>query len=280
MFSFIILHYKNIDDTICCLEALHATGFKDSHFIVVDNNTLNSQEEKLINKYTNDVLKLNNNYGYAIANNRGIEYAREKYNSRFYIIINNDVIIKQKEFLNIISNDYNKYNFDMLGTWIDSISGESVNPFPALRSKIQIEAELSKCNKLIKIYSSRLLTFLLNVYICFKHLIKKPIKPSNGALLEKNVPLHGCAIVFSKKYIEKYQYPFDNRTFLFHEEEFLYKRVINDKLISVYDPCLKVFHKEGSSIENDNKNNRKSKLFRESERLKSLKILLNDHCKK
>ena len=61
----------------------------------------------------------------------------------------------------------------------------------------------------------------------------------------------------------------------FQMEEFLYQRVINDKLISLYDPKLKVFHKEGSSINKSNKNERLSKLFREKTRLNSLYLLID-----
>ena len=92
-------------------------------------------------------------------------------------------------------------------------------------------------------------------------------------MLESNIPLHGCAIIFSKKYIDKYEYPFNNETFLFHEEEFLYNRVTKDNLISIYDPNLYVFHREGSSMKKKNKKSRLNKLFREKERLKSLEIL-------
>jgi len=98
----------------------------------------------------------------------------------------------------------------------------------------------------------------------------------NGKKIELNVSLHGCSIIFSDKYVSKYKYPFYNETFLFHEEEFLYNRVIKDSLISMYDPNLKVFHKEGSSINKKNKTKRLSKLFRESERLKSLELLLKE----
>ena len=72
------------------------------------------------------------------------------------------------------------------------------------------------------------------------------------------------------------KYPFYNETFLFHEEEFLYQRVIKDNLISLYDPSLTVFHKEGSSIKKSNKKERLSKLFREKTRLKSLNLLLKN----
>ena len=37
MFSFIILHYKNIDETIECLTYLQKLDLKDAHIIIVDN---------------------------------------------------------------------------------------------------------------------------------------------------------------------------------------------------------------------------------------------------
>lgn len=276
MFSFIILHYNNIDDTIECLMNLKSIANDDTHLIVVDNNTLSDKEKKLINTFTKDIVLLDKNYGFAKANNKGIEYAKKKYKSKFYIVINNDVFINQKDFLKQIEEDYDKYQFDMLGTYIDSPTGESVNPFPALKTKQEVENEIVRCKKLIKIYNSKFLTFLLNCYLNVKHLIKKPIKPVNGKKIELNVSLHGCSVIFSDKYVSKYKYSFYNETFLFHEEEFLYNRVIKDSLISMYDPNLKVFHKEGSSINKKNKTKRLSKLFRESERLKSLELLLKE----
>ena len=276
MFSFIILHYKNIDETIECLTNLKKIANSDTHFIVVDNNTLTNEEEKLIRVFTKDIVRLDKNYGFAKANNRGIEYAKKKYNSKFYIVINNDVFINQSNFLELIEKDYNEYNFDMLGTYIDSPTGESVNPFPAFKTKESVENEIIRCKKLIKIYDNKFLTSLLNTYLNVKHLFKKPIKPVNGEKIEMNVSLHGCCIIFSDKYVKKYTYPFYNETFLFHEEEFLYNRVVKDNLISMYDPNIKIFHKEGSSVKKENKTKRLSKLFREKERLKSLELLIKE----
>ena len=58
MFSFVILHYKNIDETIECLTYLKRLDLTDAHIIIVDNNTLSTSEEKLIKRFTNDILKL------------------------------------------------------------------------------------------------------------------------------------------------------------------------------------------------------------------------------
>ena len=276
MFSFIILHYGNIEDTITCLEDLKKIKTNDTNIIVVDNKSLNKTDEEKIRKYTDDLIMLDENLGFAKANNIGIKYAKDKYNSKFYCVINNDVFITQQEFLSIIEDDYKKYEFDMLGPSIDSPTKESVNPFPAFKTKEEIEREIQKCKKLIKIYNNSLLTFLLKHYLNIKHIFKKPIKPINGEKFENCVALHGCAIIFSNKYVNKYEYPFFNETFLFHEEEFLYQRVIKDKLISIYDPNLKVFHKEGSSIKKKNKKIRLSKLFREKEKLKSLELLIKE----
>ena len=274
MFSFIVLHYGDIKDTIESLSSIISIKNDDTHIIVVDNNSLNDEEIKLINKFTKDIVILDRNYGFAKANNKGIKYARKKYNSKFYIVINNDVFITQKDFLNIIENDYKKYNFDMLGPYITSPSKESVNPFNAIKNKKEVEKEITKCNNLIKIYQNSFLYFMLKCYLKIKYLFKKRNIGKNGEKELTNVALHGCAIIFSKKYIDNYKDAFYNETFLFHEEEFLHQRVIRDNLISLYDPNLKVFHKEGSSINKTIKKERLSKLFREKERLKSLKLLL------
>jgi len=244
--------------------------------VVVDNHTLINSEEKLLKRFTGDILKLDKNCGFAKANNKGIAYAYKKYKSNYYIVINNDTLITQKDFLEIIESDYKKYKFDMLGPNISSPTNESINPFPAFKTKEEVEKEIIKTNKLIKIHSNKILSILLDMYLNIKHIFKKPVVHKNGDKKELSIPLHGCAIVFSKAYVEKYKYPFYNETFLFHEEEFLYQRVIKDNLISLYDPNLKIFHKEGSSIKRKNKKTRESKLFREKERIKSLKLLLKE----
>lgn len=275
MFSFIILHYKNIEETIECLTKLQSLFQDKCHMVIVDNNTLSKSEEKLIQKFTKDILKLDKNYGFAKANNKGIAYAKKKYKSKYYIVMNNDVYIDDANFLNIIEKDYKKYSFDMMGPYISSPSKESVNPFPVIKDIESLNKEISRCQKLIKIYSNPIMYFLLQVVLKIKHAIRKPNISTNGDKILLKSPLHGCCIIFSDNYLKKYKYPFYDETFLFHEEEFLYQRVINDKLISLYDPELKVFHKEGSSINKSNKKERLSKLFREKTRLKSLYLLID-----
>ena len=118
------------------------------------NLTLTNNEEKMLRKYTDDIVMLDDNYGFAKANNKGIEYARSKYNSDYYIVINNDVFITQKDFLKVIDKDYEKYKFDVLGPKIESPTGESVNPFPVFKTFNEVKFQIEKSKKLIKIYSN------------------------------------------------------------------------------------------------------------------------------
>lgn len=274
MFAFVILHYKSINETIKCLESLKTT-FNDSNYkaIVVDNASLSDKDIKKIEEYTKDIIKLEKNVGFAKANNKGCAYAKEKYNPKFIAVINNDVFITQKEFMTIVEEDFEKFNFDMMGPKINSRTGESCNPFPIIYGKKNIHKQLEYQTKLERIYQSSIKYFMLKVYLKLKHIIKKPIVPTNGERITTNVGLHGCAVIFSKKYLDKYKDTFYDGTFLFHEEEFLFLRVKKDNLISLYDPSLEVYHQEGSSLSKKNKNVRKAKLFRTREIIKSLKLL-------
>lgn len=272
MTAFIILHYKNLKDTLECIESIKKIKgiYK---IIVVDNNSTNESEGRIIKKSSDDFIRLDENMGFAKANNIGCNYAIKKYKPEFLIVSNNDINIDDNDFLMKVENIYKKDNFDMLGPKIRTNNGQSVNPFPVYKTKEDVKVEINKTKKLIKIYNNIVLRNLLKIYMNIKYKFKEQKLVYNGASKTYNVALHGCFIIFSKKYYEKYNNVFYNDTFLYHEEEFLYQRVIKDKLISIYDPKIEVFHKEGASLDFNFKNNYKKLVFKNKERLKSLELL-------
>lgn len=271
MVGFVILHYKNFEDTMDCVFSIKKLK-GNKKIIVVDNNSLHSTEKKLLSTEVDDLIILQKNVGFAKANNKGLQTALKKYNSNFFVVLNNDVVINQESFIERIIQNYKKYKFDLLGTKIIS-EGNSVNPYKPLKSIDEVSDEINYAKILIVICRHVLLYIFLKIYMYIKHFIKKSKKPENGNQLEKNVALHGCGIIFSKKYLEKYKNPFYKDTFLFHEEDFLYQRIVKDNLISIYDPEMEINHKEGASMKKNYKNERMKKLFREKERLKSLELL-------
>ena len=277
MISFVLLNYNNISDTIECIESINRIKTKEKiSIIVVDNNTMTKKEVALIKKYTNDIILLYYNIGFAKANNIGCDYAIKKYKPDFLIVSNNDIIVMDNDIINKIKKNYKENKFDMLGPKIITDNGESVNPFPVFKNKKEIINDIRKSKKLIIIYSSKLLNYLLIKYIKIKRKIIKVKPPINGNKKKFNVALHGCFIIFSKKYYKRFENVFFNDTFLYHEEEFLYQRKLAYNLVTVYDPEINVFHKEGASLNYSfGKEDRKKNIFKQHEKIKSLKLLLN-----
>ena len=275
MISFIILHYKNINDTIDCIKSINnSKSSKKKSIVIVDNNTLCEKEIDYLKQYTKDIIINDKNLGFAKGNNIGCKYAIKKYKPDFLCVINNDTLITQKNFIDEIYSCYEKTNFDMMGPEIITDNGDSVNPFYAYENIDEINSKIKYHKKLIMIYKSKILRNLLNSYIKIKRIFIKPKKLENGNESLYNVALHGCAIIFSKKYYEKYNDIFYSGTFLYHEEEFLNYRKNRDKLITFYDKNLKIYHKEGSSLNESFKGNNYEKLiFRNSEIVKSLEKL-------
>ena len=274
-FAFVLLHYKNIKDTIECMESIKKLKRqKDAAIIVVDNHTLNKNEITKIKEYTDDIILLKDNVGFAKGNNAGCEYAINNYHPDFLCVMNNDIVIQQNNFLEEIEACYQKTKFDMMGPKIITDDGESVNPFPVYETKEEVEERIRYHEKLNRIYQSSILRELLKIYMKVKSIFKKHVPLENGKESKYDIALHGCAIIFSKKYYKKYKDIFYKETFLYHEEEFLNYRKNRDHLISYYDSKLEVFHKEGSSLnEKFQNNNYKKLIFRNKEVLNSLYLL-------
>ena len=269
MHCFVILHYKNISDTLKCINSILAlSGSKK--IIVVSNSPLSSSDRYRLSKLVDKLIIMNGNVGYAKANNAGVKYAL-RFNPRFVSVLNNDTYI-DCDWLSLCDKIYSETSFDVLGPFIVSpFSSGSVNPYKPLCSVSDVCKELSYQRKLLFIYSHRLLCFLLEVYMGIKHFFRPPKVMENGLVREYNVALHGCALVFSRHYFECYSSCFDEDTFLYHEESFLYQRILRKHLVSVYDPSLVIYHTEGQSL-SDMKKYDKLK-FRTEEVIRSLVLL-------
>ena len=273
MVSFVILHYKNIKDTLDCIASIKKQNRHDYSIVIVDNGSLNDIEKEILKQESEDIIYNQENLGFATANNIGASYAIQKYAPDFLIVLNNDIVLTESNFIEKVYQSYKENSFDFMGPKIITDGGESVNPFPVYRSLESVEKAIHKAKKLIRIYQSFCLTFLLNVYMKLKHILIPPRHLENGKKSLKDVAIHGCCIIFSKKYYQKYDTIFYPGTFLYHEEEFLEYRRIQDHLISFYDSSIQVFHKEGASLNTIFEKNREKLIFRNQEIIKSLELL-------
>lgn len=260
-------------DTVECIHSIRKLH-GDYRIIVVDNNSETDDGINKLKGISDDVIALKENLGFANGNNAGCRFAIEKYKPDFLCVINNDTIIYQEDFLDEIVKTYDKIKFDIMGPKIITENGESVNPFPVYSTLEEVNRKIRKHKMLIFIYHSLILRNLLIIYSCTKQKIVKKHPLTNGNYSQENIALHGCALIFSKKYYSKYKNVFYEGTFLYHEEEFLNYRRIKDNLVTYYNSNLEIFHKEGSSLEhNFQKNFYKKLIFKNREIVKSLTLL-------
>ena len=272
-YSFLILHYISIDDTISCIESIEKLYSKyDYNIVIVDNGSYNNSGVVLKQMYENDpkitVILSKKNLGFANGNNLGFKYIKDNLKSDYIIMINNDIVMIDKDFLDKVDKTYKKEEFAVLGPKIILKDG-SVSKY---RGKLNTVKEQKK---LIRYLYFRL---FLN-YIFLTPLIEKYRKRKRNnnfeLKLESNIILHGSALIFSKKYIDLFD-GIDDRTFLYCEEELLYIRLMKNNLKSIYNPDLYLQHNEDGATKSSNKNSRKKNIFVDKNLIKSNKILLEE----
>lgn len=84
--------------------------------------------------------------------------------------------------------------------------------------------------------------------------------------------LSGAFLIFSKMMLQRYDEPFDPRTFMYYEESFLRLRCEDSHLPMVYDPDFEVLHTHGMSVKKISLNELGSMEFWLKEGLKSLAL--------
>ena len=248
--TFVILHYLTAEDTIECVESILG-NINDGNYsiIIVDNASPNDSGNVLVLKYKDndkvEVILSNQNLGFAKGNNLGFLQAKYQYDADFIILLNNDTIIKQKDFIYIVKDKYKRENFAVLGpNIISTVDGGYQNPCPVnFHTKRQAG-----------VHVLRLAFLLVLSYIKLVDLYRK-IKPvqNEGKHLKKEedlngVQLHGSCLIFSRSYIERFDGLF-SKTFMYMEEDILYYLCSKNDLKTLYTPDLVIYHKEDSSTD-------------------------------
>ena len=106
--AIIILVWNDYLNTKQCLESLAQIDYKNMEIVIVDNNSSTDCMAKLQAEYKNLTYLLNDeNYGYAEGNNIGIRYALD-HGAEYVLILNNDVIIKNKDLLSEMISCFEK----------------------------------------------------------------------------------------------------------------------------------------------------------------------------
>ena len=256
---FSILHYMTYDDTHECIQSLLLNIKYDNYeIVVVDNGSKNQSYAKLKENFSNNervhLLRNDSNLGFAKGNNVGYMYAKEELKADFIILLNNDIIFEQNEFINIMLEIHAIHKFNILGPDIlSTIDSQHQNP---QRTK---GFEVSEIKNIIlrltlKLWLNKIK--LENTYLAIKKIYKKYCKGKeneNGYDSNlhwdkemTNVQLHGACLIFDPQYVKKYNGLYSN-TFMYAEEDVMQYIAQKEKLKVLYSPKLQIFHKEASA---------------------------------
>lgn len=279
--GFVVLHYLVEEETIECVSSIRKnidTAQNKYKIVIVDNHSQNNSFEILTNLYKGDsdviLIKNEENLGFAQGNNVGINYLNDRYDVEFICCLNNDVYLLENNLLDKLQREYQRSQFAVLGPLILSGDGRyDSNPqrVANIKTKRDIEKQLERAKRMIFIYKYHLGGF----YAFYRHI--KSLRRQKSDLftvqLEENVQLSGACLVFSKKYFEKFDgfYP---ETFLYKEEDILAFLLKSEKLTSIFDPSIIVYHKEDASTDATLNGERKKNIFVFTEYMKSLQVLL------
>lgn len=282
---FVILHYMVKECTIKCVsEIREKIDTKNYKIIIVDNASNNESGKDLQKLYENDqdvyVILNKENLGFARGNNVGFRFAKENLNPQYIVLLNNDVYILEEQLKCKLDKEYKESQFAVLGPLIMTKDGKcDVNPVKnGIKSKEDVINRINGTKRVLffnKYFlfpayasASKLMHDIINI---FRKSEKKPYK--DYLKCQYNVQLHGCFMVFSQVYIDRFD-GLDDGTFLYMEEDILYKHIIENNLVTVYSPNIIVYHEEDVSTNSIVVNQRKKIDFVYSNTLKSCQHLL------
>lgn len=280
-FSFVILHYNALSDTIECVDSIKKCVGADCAIVVVDNKSPNGTGAELEERYNGDaqvtVILNEKNEGFARGNNVGFRYAKENQNPDFIVMLNNDTLILQNDFPALVEKEYAQTQFAVLGPVIQTPHKPySSNPGP---SKLPSENWFRKY--LLKNKVKLVLNYMFGLDLFYEWLVRKVFgekdKKFDESLLAhraENVVLHGSCLIFSKDYISKFE-GLNDRTFLYQEERLLFLRLQQNHLKSVFSPNIEIFHKEDAATKTVSVKSKLKRRFQYKNYIASVNVLLD-----
>ncbi|MBR1817281.1 MAG: glycosyltransferase family 2 protein [Bacilli bacterium] len=273
---FVILHYQNIDDTIHCVDSIDSLNAPniEKHIVLIDNHSPNRSGEELQKKYQNkkncQVLLLDKNYGFTIANNKGYQIAKES-NADVIMVLNNDILFEDSTFLEKLMKEYKDY--DVIAPDIINIQDRHQNPLREEPYTLKKAYKNLLFQRLSFIFYH--IPYLNKLFLKWNQ--KREQKWLDNYFKEKNnnIDIHhfvpfGAFIIYTGKYIKNEEKAFVGTSFMYMEEEFLglYLKVKQYRLF--YNSDLKVRHLEGRSTQYSLDNEIKRLIFRTKNQAKAI----------
>lgn len=222
MVGILILNYNNAEYTISCIESIIKYNTASAHMVVVDNASTDGSAAVLNEWLANNpqvftLLDASSNGGYAQGNNFGLMYLESEEEIDKVLILNNDVIFTQ----DIIPK---------LSSFLDSHPNAGVvSPLLYCRDGKTVDNTCARKDCTVREIVWTYLLYFTNILgILSRFSNKRKILLANPELLnahevEIELPSGSCFMI-RKDLFNEIGY-FDPNTFLYYEENILYRKL-------------------------------------------------------
>lgn len=276
--TFSILHYQALDMTCKCVDSILRLKTKsgiNKSIIIVDNNSPNGSGKELKTIYESVkevyVVLAYSNLGFAKGNNLGYKYAKKNLNPSAIIVINNDIVIQQSDFINVLIDNIERA--DVIAPDIINLSGNHQNP---MRIKAISKGEIERLLAYGRINSIMMKIPVANkMFLNLIKVLKNNRKGINQYWKEEKYGIipHGAALIFSSNYIRNEDIAFIPDTFMFCEEDILYDYLQQKKYKILYLPNLHIVHYEDVATNISSNSEIEKRKFMFKHKINSLNIL-------
>jgi len=230
----ITINYNTEDLLEKFIGCIFKQTFSNWVLTVVNNSPGDDLIKEVINKFDDKrliLLSVNENIGYSKANNLGFKYLLDNkiINEDDIILVSNeDVLIRDKMLLAKSVKSIKDLKCSFLGPKI--INNDGTFMFPHLK-----KVNFLKC--LLHMGNNGLVDKIFGINRSFKKM-SSPLK----------VFLLNGACFFCRVSDFKRVGMFESNTFIYYEEEFLFRKVRKLNIDVVYDPTIEVYHEHSGSV--------------------------------
>lgn len=231
---FVVLVYRNTDDLKDFFISNHLSNTKT----IVVNSYYDDKTEGIFSKIASDnnadFISVPNN-GYGAGNNRGIEHALSKYSFKYLVISNADIMIQRLDMATM-----EKMGDVIIAPKIINLNNRNQNPsapftphkFSLLLWKFIYENDL------------RPLSWCMFAWSRVKKILYYLISRWHRQVFSA----HGAFVVFPVSVLKKLVPIYNEKMFLFVEEEHLGMLALSKGIKTVYCPEIIIRHKENGSM--------------------------------
>ena len=232
--AIITINFNTEDLLEKLINCLIEQNYKDWKLIIVNNSPDNIEIGKVIKKFGDERILLtgiNKNLGYSKGNNLGFKYVLDEGLAGIddvALFTNEDIVIEDRRFLDKALNimEYHKCGF--LGPKIINNDGSYMMPHISKTGYLKCLFHMGNNGKIDNFFG-------------INKRLKKVKEPLEVFLL--NGACFFCSI---SDFIKVDM--FDTNTFIYYEEELIFRRVRGEGIKVIYDPGITVLHEHSASV--------------------------------